>query len=141
MENFELGTFLKKERERQHLSSRDLAERTDKSKGDRGVSASHINKIENGRAHPTFQTLQKIAAALRLPLVVVLDGSKANLDTVTIISTSEVAQSFLQALGRKELVQLLLICQELTDEQIESVLGVARSILGTTRSIDGSEQR
>ena len=139
VENFELGTFLKKERERQHLSSRDLAERTDKSKGDRGVSASHINKIENGRAHPTFHTLQKIAAALGLPLVIVLDGSKANPDAVTIVSTSEVAQSFLQALVHKELVQLLLICQELTDEQLESVLGVARSMHGPTRSINEAE--
>ena len=139
VENFELGAFLKKERERQHLSSRALAERTKKSGRDRGVSASHINKIENGRAHPTFQTLQKIAAALGLPLVIVLDGSKANPDAVTIVSTSEVAHSFLQALVRKELVQLLLICKELTDEQVESVLSVAHSLRGPTRSIDGTE--
>lgn len=139
MENFELGTFLKKERERQHLSSRELAERTNKSEGVKGVSASHINKIENGRAHPTFQTLQKIAAALGLPLVIVLDGSKANPDAVTVVSTSEVAQSFLQALVHKELVQLLLICQELTDEQLESVLGVARSMHSPTRSINETE--
>jgi len=139
VENFELGAFLKKERERQHLSSRELAERTSKNEGDKGVSASHINKIENGRAHPTFQTLQKIAAALGLPLVIVLDGSKANPDAVTIVSTSEVAQSFLQALVRKELVQLLLISKELTDEQLESVLGVARSMHGPTRSINEAE--
>lgn len=136
MENFELGTFLKKERERQHLSSRELAERTNKSEGVKGVSASHINKIENGRAHPTFQTLQKIAAALGLPLVIVLDGSKANPHAVTVVSTSEVAQSFLQALVHKELV---LICQELTDEQLESVLGVARSMHSPTRSINEAE--
>ncbi len=139
VENFELGTFLKKERERQHLTSRELAERTKKSEGDKGVSASHINKIENGRAHPTFQTLQKIAAALGLPLVIILDGSKANPDAVTIVSTPEVAQSFLQALARKELVQLMLACQELTDEQLESVLGVARSMHGPTRSTNEAE--
>jgi transcriptional regulator with XRE-family HTH domain len=139
VENFELGTFLKKERERQHLSSRELAERTNKNKGDKGVSASHINKIENGRTHPTFQTLQKIAAALGLPLVIVLDGSKANSDTVTLVSTSEVAQSFLQALVNKELVQLLLICQELTDEQLETVLSVARSMHSSTRAINETE--
>ena len=139
VENFELGAFLKKERERQHLSSRNLAERTKKSESDKGVTASHINKIENGRAYPTFQTLQKIVAALGLPLVIVLDGSKANPDAVTIVSTSEVAQSLLQALGHKELVQLLLVCQELTDEQIESVLVVARSIRGSTQSINGAE--
>ena len=126
VENFELGAFLKKERERQHLSSRDLAERTKKSERDKGVTASHINKIEHGRAYPTFQTLQKIVAALGLPLVIVLDGSKANPDAVTIVSTPVVAQSLPQALSRKELVELLLIGQELTEEQIEAILGVAR---------------
>jgi len=139
VEHLELGAFLKRERERQHLSSRELAERTSKSEGDKGVSASHINKIENGKAHPTFQTLQKIAAALGLPLVIVLDGSKANPDVVTVVSTPEVAQSFLQALVRKELVQLVLACQELTDQQLETVLGVARSMLGHTRSTNEAE--
>ena len=135
MENFELGTFLKKERERQHLSSRNLAERTKKSESDKGVTASHINKIENGRAYPTFQTLQKIVAALGLPLVIVLDDSKANPDAVTVVSTPEVAQLLPQALRRKELVELLLICQELTDEQIEAILGVARNMRSSTRAI------
>ncbi len=86
-----------------------------------------------GEPNPTFQTLQKIAAALGLPLVIVLDGSKANPDVVTIVSTPQVAQSFLQALVRKELVQLVLACQELTDQQLETVLGVARSMHGPTR--------
>ena len=135
VENFELGTFLKKERERQHLSSRDLAERTKKSESDKGVAASHINKIENGRVYPTFQTLQKIVAALGLPLVIVLDDSKANPDAVTVVSTPEVAQSLPQALRRKELVELLLICQELTEDQIEAILGVARNMRSSTRSI------
>ena len=130
MEHLELGAFLKRERERQRLSSRELAERTSKGEGEKGVSASHINKIENGKAHPTFQTLQKIAGALGLPLVIVLDGSKENPDAVTIVSTLEVAQSLLQALARKELVQLILACQELTDQQLETVLKVA-SMPGT----------
>lgn len=133
VEHLELGAFLKRERERQRLSSRELAERTSKGEGEKGVSASHINKIENGKAHPTFQTLQKIAAALGQPLVIVLDGSKANPDVVTVVSTPEVAQSFLQALARKELVQLVLACQELTDQQLETVLDVARTVHGSTR--------
>src|SRR5437588_11735269 len=133
VENFELGAFLRRERERQHLSSRDLADRTKKSERDKGVTASQINKIENGRAHPTFQTLQKIATALGLPLVIVLDGSKANPDAVTIISTPNVAQPLLQALVRKELVQLVLACQELTDQQLETVLSVAHSMHGSTQ--------
>jgi transcriptional regulator with XRE-family HTH domain len=132
MENFELGAFLKKERERQNLSSRDLAERTSKSEHAKGVTASHINKIENGKARPTFQTLQKIVAALELPLVIILDGSKANPDAVTIVSTPEIAQFLPQALSRKEVVQLLLACQRLTDEQIESIINVAGNMHSST---------
>ena len=74
-------------------------------------------------------------AALGLPLVIVLDDSKANPDAVTIVSTPEVAQSLPQALRRKELVELLLICQELTDDQIQAILGVARNMRSSTRSI------
>jgi len=139
VENFELGAFLKKERERQHLSSRALAERTKKREGERGVSASHINKIENGRAHPTFQTLQRIVTALGLPLVIVLNGNKTSPETVSIVSTPEVAQSLPRALSQKGLVQLLLICQELTDVQIEAVLAMARSMRNSARSIGESK--
>lgn len=138
VEHLELGAFLKRERERQRLSSRELAERTSKGEGDKGVSASHINKIENGKAHPTFQTLQKIAAALGLPLVIVLDGSKANPDAVTIVSTPEVSQSLLQALAREELVQLVLACQGLTDKQLETVLNVA-TMSGSTQATNEAQ--
>lgn len=139
MENFELGTFLKKVRERQHLSSRQLAERTRRTGSDKGIAASHINKIENGRVRPTFQTLQKIAGALELPLVIVLDGSKANLDAVTILSTQEIAQSLLLALRREGVAQLLLMCQELTDEQVESILGVAHTIHNSIEPLNKTE--
>lgn len=139
VENFQLGFFLKKERERLHLTYRDLAERTKKSTGDKGVAASHINKIENGKVFPTFQTLQKIVTALELPVVIILDGTKANPDTVTIVSTPEVAQSLPQTLTREELVQLLLICHKLTDEKIKTVLEVARSFAGSDQSADGNE--
>jgi transcriptional regulator with XRE-family HTH domain len=134
VENFQLGYFLKREREKRQLSSRELAKLTRRSKSEKGVAASHINKIENGRVHPTFQTLQKIAAALELPLVIVLDGSKANPETVAIVSTSEVAQSLPQALRYQELVQLLLVCQKLTAEQIKAVLGSARAMHSPAQS-------
>ncbi len=121
------------------MSSRELERRTKRTESDKGVTASHINKIEKGHAHPTFQTLQKIAAALGLPLVIVLDGSKANPDTVAIVSTPEVAQSLPQALRHQELVQLLLVCQKLTDEQIKAVLGSARAMHSSDQSDTDAE--
>jgi len=134
VEKFRLGIFLRKVRESQNLSTRDLVKRV--GKHDVMVTASQINKIENDKVNPGFQTLQKIAAALDLPLVIILDGSKLNPDTVTLVSTSEIAQKLPQALQREELVQLLLLCQELNEEQVSAILGVARSIRGFTQPLN-----
>ncbi|MBA2394161.1 MAG: helix-turn-helix transcriptional regulator [Ktedonobacteraceae bacterium] len=133
VENFRLGVFLKKIRESQRLSTRDLVKRVGRS--DVMVTASQVNKIENGKANPGFQTLQKIAAALDLPLVIILDGNTMKPDTVTIVSTPEVAQKLPQTLQREELVQLLLFCQELNREQVTAILEVARSIHGFTQPL------
>jgi transcriptional regulator with XRE-family HTH domain len=133
VENFQLGAFLSEKRKRQHLSSRDLAKRTKRSDGDKEVAASHINKIERGRVHPTFQTLQKIAAALGLPLIIVLDGGKEFPDVVTVVSASDSSQSLAKALNREKLMQLLLVCQYFTDEQIEAVLTLVRSTSNTVQ--------
>lgn len=135
VEKFRLGVFLKRARESQNLSTRDLEKRVKESERETSVTASQINKIENDKTNPSFQTLQKIAAALGLPLVIILDGSKMNPDTVTILSTPEVAQKLPQALQRADLVQLLLFCQQLNNEQVSAILGVARSIHGFTQPL------
>jgi transcriptional regulator with XRE-family HTH domain len=135
VEKFQLGVFLKRARESQNFSTRDLEKRVRESEHDSSVTASQINKIENGKTNPSLQTLQKIAAALDLPLIIVLDGSAMNPDTVTIVSTPEVAQKLPQTLQRTELIQLLLLCQELNEEQVSAILGVARSISGFTQPL------
>ena len=135
VEKFQLGVFLKRTRESQKLSTRDLERRVRESERESSVTASQINKIENDKTNPSLQTLQNIAAALDLPLVLILDGSAMNPDTVTIVSTSEVAQNLPQALQRAELLQLLLLCQELNEEQVAAILGVARSIRGFTQPL------
>lgn len=133
VEKFQLGVFLKRARESQNLSTRDLERRVRESERESSVTASQINKIENDKTNPSLQTLQKIAAALDLPLVIILDGSDMNPDTVTIVSSPEVAQELPQALQRTELIQLLLLCQKLNEEQVSAILGVARSIRGFTQ--------
>lgn len=139
MERFQLGDFLKKVRKSQHLSTRALSERTKESESGIAVTVSQISKIENGKVHPTFQTLQKIAAALDLSLVIILDGSKAKPDSVAVVSTPEVIQSLPQAFNRQELMQLLLICRELTDEQIATVLQVAQTFSRSVRPAHETE--
>ncbi|GAC1354357.1 MAG: hypothetical protein NVSMB38_32610 [Ktedonobacteraceae bacterium] len=133
MEKFQLGTFLKEARERQKLSTRELEKRAREKGSDMLVTTSQINKIENGKTNPSFLILQKVAAALDLPLVIILDGSKADVDAVTIVSTSEVVEALPQVLNRADVVELLMYCLQLTDEQVAAILGVARSIRGFTQ--------
>lgn len=136
VERFQLGPFLKKLRELQNLSTRDLELRSRIKGTDSAVGHSQISNIENGKSKPEFQTLQKIAAALGYPLTIVLDGSQAEPDTVTILSTNDIANALVVALRRPEVVELLMYCMELTDEQSEAVLEVARSIRGFTRPLE-----
>ncbi len=133
MEKFQLGTFLKEAREHQKLSTRELEDRAREKGSDMLVTSSQVNKIENGKTSPTFLTLQKIASALDLPLIIILDGSKADVNAVTIVSTSEVVEALPQVLNRANVVELLMYCQQLTDEQVAAILEVARSIRSFTQ--------
>jgi len=133
VEKFQLGTFLKEAREHQKLSTRELEDRAREKGSDMLVTSSQVNKIENGKTSPTFLTLQKIASALDLPLIIILDGSKADVNAVTIVSTSEVVEALPQVLNRANVVELLMYCQQLTDEQVAAILEVARSIRSFTQ--------
>ena len=140
MEKFQLGPFLRQMREGQHLTTRELAQRSQVIGSNSAVTASQINNIENSKSKPEFQTLQKIVAALDLPLVIVLDGSQTDPDTVSILSTDDVAQALIAALHREDVMELLMYCLELTEEQREAILEVARSIRGFTRPLDKSSK-
>jgi len=106
---------------------RDL-EKLSKEKGNKGLTYSHLSKIENGDSGVTLDTLQKIAAALDLPFIVLLDGSNAPPDTVTVLSTDEISSDLIRTIHREEILRLLLVCQNLTEEQISSLCGVAESM-------------
>jgi transcriptional regulator with XRE-family HTH domain len=126
----ELGKFLKKMREMKGLSLRSLEHLSKEKSGhdDKPLTYSHISRVEKGEVNPNIRTLQKFAEALNIPLVVILEGSKVQADTATIVSTTEFSIELIKALHRRELAQLLVFCQNLTDEQISTVLDIARSI-------------
>jgi len=125
VEKFELASYLKQKRKQQGLSVRELQERIGL-RSAKGVTAAQISRIENGNSQPGFDTLQKIAAGLDLPLAILFEETP---DTVTILSTAKVAEAF----GRGRLLELILYCQELTDEQLDATLGIARSIRNYVR--------
>lgn len=126
----ELGKFLRSVREKRGLSLRGLARLSQmkESKSERALTYSHISKIEKGGANPNIRTLQKFSEALDIPLVVIIEGSNMNPDTVTIVSTSEFSQKLIKALYRRDLTQLLVLCQDLTEEQIAEVMTTVHSM-------------
>jgi len=135
VEKFQLGAYLKNVRNSQNLSIHELERRAKESNEGKSVTVSQISKIENGKTDPRFTTLQKIAELLDVPLVFILDGSGGKVDTVTVVSTDEVAQALPEALNREKLLQLLVFCMELSDEQINAILGVAHVLRNFTRSV------
>ena len=141
VEKFRLGPYLRGVREGQNLTMREVAIRSKKSGEGKSVTASQISNIENEKSDPGFETLQKFVESLDIPLVFILDGSRENIDMVTIVSTNEVAQGLPEALHREKLIQLLLFCMELTDEQIDAILGVAQVIRNFTRSVKDTNNR
>jgi transcriptional regulator with XRE-family HTH domain len=56
-----IGTRLKKLREERSLSQGDIEKRT-------GLLRCYISRVENGHTVPSIETLERIAAALELPL-------------------------------------------------------------------------
>jgi transcriptional regulator with XRE-family HTH domain len=127
VETDKLGSFLRKMRKERRLSLRDL-EKLSKEKGNSGLNYSHISKIENGDSGVRLDTLQKIAAALDLPFIVLLDGGNASPDTVTVLTTEEISSDLIRTIHREEIIRLLLVCQNLTEDQINSLRGVAESM-------------
>lgn len=125
-----MGKFLREKRESQKLSLRQLEKLSKKmqTEGETGLTYSHISKIENGEVSPSIQTLQKIAAVLELPLIVVLDGKLSQPTEVTVVSTSEFSQLLSSVLSREEMVQLMMICQDLPTDQLKVVLDLAKSL-------------
>ncbi|HEU5377179.1 MAG TPA: helix-turn-helix transcriptional regulator [Ktedonobacteraceae bacterium] len=133
VEKFHLGEYLRRVRENQNLGIRELAKRAQSSEG-KSVTAAQISNIEKKKSNPGFETLQRIAELLDVPLVFILDGDKGATDTVTIVSNDKIARALLEVPNREKLVQLLTFCLELNDEQIEAILKVAQAIRNFTRT-------
>ena len=56
-----IGTRLKKLREERNLSQGDIEKRT-------GLLRCYISRVENGHTVPSLETLERLSAALELPL-------------------------------------------------------------------------
>lgn len=92
----ELGTAIKRRREQQGLSLRDVADIT-------GVSASTLSRIENGTGKPDADNIARLASWLNMPIERVMHhGHRAASDPKPVVyypheSTPEIVEAHLRA--------------------------------------------
>jgi transcriptional regulator with XRE-family HTH domain len=78
--NVNVGGLIRRERERQRLSLRELARRV-------GVSASMLSQVETGRTRPSVSTIYAIAAELGLSIDALLSEEAAVADPLALASS------------------------------------------------------
>ena len=92
----ELGDAVRRRREQQNLSLRDVADET-------GVSASTLSRIENGTGKPDADNIARLAAWLDMPIERVLHhGHRSASDPKPVVyypheSTPEIVEAHLRA--------------------------------------------
>ena len=92
----ELGNAIRRRREQQGMSLRDLADET-------GVSASTLSRIENGTGKPDADNIARLAAWLDMPIERVMHhGHRAASDPKPVVyypheSTPEIVEAHLRA--------------------------------------------
>ena len=92
----ELGSAIRRRREQQGLSLRDVAEET-------GVSASTLSRIENGTGKPDADNIARLAAWLDMPIERVMHrGNRSASDPKPVVyypheSTPEIVEAHLRA--------------------------------------------
>src|SRR5713101_4140208 len=92
----ELGSAVRRRREQQGLSLRDVAEKTD-------VSASTLSRIENGTGKPDAENIARLTAWLNVPMERILGGRRNEGEQAKAVvyypheSTPEIVEAHLRA--------------------------------------------
>ncbi|HEX8653529.1 MAG TPA: helix-turn-helix domain-containing protein [Pyrinomonadaceae bacterium] len=92
----ELGRAIRRKREEQGLSLRDVADETD-------VSASTLSRIENGTGKPDADNIARLTAWLNVPVERIMSGRGSDGDEATAVvyfpqeSTPEIVEAHLRA--------------------------------------------
>lgn len=82
--NVNVGSLIRRERQHQGLSLRELARRV-------GVSASMLSQVETGRTRPSVSTIYAIATELGLSIDALLSDKEAAVATATAAAAGETA--------------------------------------------------
>ena len=117
MEVVEIGTQVKRARERALLTQGELAERA-------GIGPATLNRIERGRVEPQFRTIRKIAKALGVDATTLISKDRDAADALGVEAATleqwleERSGHAYLALGFEELRQFIEDAEDL-DEQLE----------------------
>ncbi len=91
----ELGRAIRRKREAQGLSLRDVADET-------GVSASTLSRIENGTGKPDADNIARLTAWLNVPMERIMGGARADGEEAAVVyfpqeSMPEIVEAHLRA--------------------------------------------
>ena len=81
-----LGSKIRRERQKQHLTLKDIADKV-------GFTPSHISQIERGAANPSLGSLYGIAGALSVPMECFFSGEETNASFLTGDSADQVEEA------------------------------------------------
>ena len=84
--NVNVGSLIRRERQNQGLSLRELARRV-------GVSASMLSQVETGRTRPSVSTIYAIATELGLSIDALLSDKEAAVATATAVASASSASA------------------------------------------------
>src|SRR3984885_16387286 len=83
--NVNVGSLIRRERQHQGLSLRELARRV-------GVSATMLSQVETGRTRPSVSTIYAIASELALSIDALLSGDEAAVTDPVALASSRVRE-------------------------------------------------
>jgi len=125
-----IGAWLRQLREQKGLSQADIERAT-------GLLRGYISRVENGRTVPSLETLERLAAALDLPLYrLFYMDEEPNLGRWSARKDSKGGTEE-GRIDDRFLLRLRELCGRMKDPERELLLGVARRLAGRYKTLRG----
>lgn len=125
-----IGAWLRQLREERRLSQADIEKAT-------GLLRGYISRVENGRTVPSLETLERLAAALDVPLYQLFYTNGERPAARRLTARKELAEVMDGAsVEQRFLVRLRQLCGRMKDSERKLLLGVARRLADRHKTTD-----
>ena len=123
-----IGAWLRQLREQKGLSQADIEKAT-------GLLRGYISRVENGRTVPSLETLERLAAALGMPLYQFFYMHEEPSRVRWASSNESKAGAPEGRMDDRFLLKLRELCGRMKDPERELLLGVAKRLAGRYKTV------